>query len=260
MKSYATHKILKDVLADLRVAIGPDVSGLDFDLYLGLHNQTVPSNDRIKIGIQTEHLLTDDGAAGWMDVDADILRGNIRNCTFIIDFSSHNKKIYDDIGGGGAPEIIIGPYVFPVAKPVSCGPTHGDPLFVGTLKKRINRAKRLENYTERCGPIQIEEKLFGVDLNAAIKNAAAVVNVHNVPSVITELPRFLKAYLNGNILLSEPLDAPFIADRHYIDITNAQDTLNITIDQRAKIIDNIHADFMPYRIGPLLAMLVKRHG
>lgn len=250
IRFFSKHKILKDVLGDLMKCLNQEASRLKLDVQVGVHNVELGRSERPLVGIQTEHLYTAGDDLGWMDISREQLLSNFNACDYIIDFSYRNIRFYQEIEGFDLGKLIAGPYIFPDFLPEACDPTDNRPIFVGTLKRRVSRQERLAKYS-RTREIHVEENMFGAELDAALRNASAMINIHNTPSIVTELPRLLKAYLNGSILLSEPLDTPFIAGRHYVELKEGE-TSEISRDRRQEILTNIHNDFSDYRFSSVL--------
>lgn len=108
-------------------------------------------------------------------------------------------------------------------------------IFYGSINtRRAELLKRLP--TEYIA--QLPLNTYGPDLDEAIANHLAVLNIHFDDGVYTEYPRLLSAYLNGKPLASETLDPSLVSGKHYLPL---DDILNI--ERLREVYENFHVDY-----------------
>lgn len=259
MEFFTKHRVIADVARDLHTSLGHEFDDAPIDMNVAIHNRVVERRPgRLIIGVQTEHFGIGGLSQGWVKSDTALLRDNIARCDVIIDFAERNIPFYAEMGIETDARFHFGPYVFPQAQPEPHSNTSDKAIFFGTLGNKINpdainsssRSERLETY-QKVLDIEVVSGRFNERLKRLLSEYGLIANVHYINDVYTEVPRYLKAFLNGMVLLSEPLEAPFIAGRHYALI----DAPLPSPAERQQILANIHADFAPYQLAPLLRQL-----
>jgi hypothetical protein len=228
---YSGHRVLRDFSHDLaRCLTGPLSEPVD--VYVGVHVINRPANTgRIKIGIQTEQFLDSAGQPLWR-VPKERFRA--RYATFydiLLDLSALNAPAYDFLPPELRAKLHFGPHIFP-ADPVAPDFQPAPPVFFGSLNDR-RRSLLAALQAER--PVEVAPHgTFGKPLDALIARQGSVLNLHFRDGTYAEYPRFLKAYLHGKPVLSEPLSQPLQPDLHYFDIKAEP-----TADSAARIFRNL---------------------
>jgi hypothetical protein len=212
---YSGHRVLRDFANDLARCITRPLPK-PIDIYVGVHAVDRPADTgRFSIGIQTEQFLDRNGQAMWRLPRE---RFRMRYATFydlLLDLSPDNAPAYDFLPEELRAKIVFGPHIFPDA-PVSPEFQPTPPVFFGSLNDR--RRSILADLQTRQ-PVQIAPHgTFGRSLDALIAQHGAVLNLHFRDGEYSEYPRFLKAYLRGKPVLSEPLSPPLQVGTHYFDL------------------------------------------
>lgn len=212
---YFSHYVLRDVAEDLARTITRPLSR-PVDVYVGVHDVDRPEKtDRIRVGIQTEHFFDANGERMWHVPRERFIRRYTTFFDHLLELSHSNSAVYDPLPPEMRGKVTFGPHIFPEA-PIEPDFKATPPLFFGTINdRRNNLLRRLMLHR----PIGVAPRYtFGADLDPMIAAHGAVLNLHFVEGRYSEYPRLLKAYLRGKPLVSEPLDAPLEAGRHYFDL------------------------------------------
>jgi len=251
MEFITRRRVLKDVERDLIRSLGGDAINLPIDIYLGLHIQNVSRRDgRLTVGIQTEHFgLSDD----WITTEysnGGVFRGNIALCDYVIDYTERNSTHYKEMGVSIDGRFLFGPYVFPSTAPSPSPANNNKAIFIGTFRDAPHldvRMKKIEKYREKIN-LTAASGLYREGLDEKLKEYSFMANIHRLDGTYTEVPRFLKSFLNGMILISEELDSPFICGRHYSCINGSMPSR----EESEEILKNIHHDFSNYRFAKII--------
>ena len=209
---YSGHRVLRDFAGDIARCVTRPLAR-PVDVYVGVHAINRPAETgRFRIGIQTEQFLDRSGQPMWR-----VPRERFRHryavfYDLLLDLSPDNAPAYDFLPPELRARIVFGPHIFPEA-PVAPQPSDTPPLFFGSLNdRRRSILARLQADT----PVEIAPHgTFGRPLDALIARHGAVLNLHFRDGEYSEYPRFLKAYLRGKPVLSEPLSAPLQPGTHY---------------------------------------------
>ncbi len=212
---YSGHRVLRDFSHDLARCLNGPLSQ-PIDVYVGVHVIDRPADTgRFKIGIQTEQFLDASGEPLWR-VPKERFRS--RFATFydiLLDLSALNAPAYDFLSPDLRSKLRFGPHIFP-ADPITPDFQPTPPVFFGALN---DRRRGLLATLQAQRPVEVAPHgTFGKPLDALIAQQGAVLNLHFRDGTYAEYPRFLKAYLRGKPVLSEPLSAPLQADKHYFDL------------------------------------------
>lgn len=212
---YSGHRVLRDFCRDLARCITAPLSE-PVDVYAGVHVIDRPlDTGRFRIGIQTEQYLDRQGQPMWRIPKQ---RFRLRHATFydvLLDFSADNAPAYDFLPEDLRAKVLFGPHIFPDA-PITPDYQNQPPVFFGALN---DRRRALLADLQSKGPVEIAPHgTFGRPLDALIARQGAVLNLHFRDGRYSEYPRFLKAYLRGKPVISEPLAAPLQPDLHYFNI------------------------------------------
>lgn len=209
---YSGHRVLRDFGYDLaRCLTGPLSDSVD--VYVGVHSIDRPlDTGRFKIGIQTEQYLDRQGQPMWRIPKE---RFRARFATFydvLLDFSADNAPAYDFLPEALRAKLVFGPHIFPES-PITPDFQPTPPVFFGALN---DRRRGLLAKLQADRPIEVAPHgTFGRPLDALIARQGAVLNLHFRDGTYSEYPRFLKAYLRGKPVQSEPLAPPLRAGTHY---------------------------------------------
>ncbi len=212
---YFTHPILRDVARDLSKCISSPLPG-GVDVYVGVHTFDKPfDTGRLRVGIQTEHFLDRTGQRMWKCPREAARLRYASNFDVLLDFSPDNAPAYDFLPADLIAKVRFGPFIFPEA-PVLPDVRSAPALFIGAVN---GRRKALLETVEARRPIGVVPRgTFGRRLDTLLAQHCAVVNLHFQEGQYTEYPRFLKAYLSGKPIISEPLSPPLFAGKHYFDL------------------------------------------
>jgi hypothetical protein len=228
---YSGHRVLRDFSHDLaRCLTGP--LSQPVDVYVGVHVIDRPADTgRFKIGIQTEQFLDSAGQPLWR-VPKERFRNRFASFyDVLLDLSALNAPAYDFLSPELRAKLRFGPHIFP-AKPVTPDFQPTPPVFFGALNDR-RRGLLASLQAER--PVEVAPHgTFGRPLDALIARQGAVLNLHFRDGAYAEYPRFLKAYLRGKPVLSEPLAPPLQPGLHYCDLKT-----QLTVNLAAKIFKNL---------------------
>ncbi|MFN5997944.1 MAG: hypothetical protein ACK47C_21195 [Paracoccaceae bacterium] len=221
---YSGHRVLRDFGNDLAACVSGPLSE-PVDVYVGVHVIDRPlDTGRFKIGIQTEQYLDKNGQPMWRIPKE---RFRLRHATFydvLLDFSADNAPAYDFLPEELRAKVLFGPHVFPDT-PVPPNFQPEAPVFFGALNDR-RRGLLADLQAKR--PVEVAPHgTFGRPLDALIAKQGAVLNLHFREGQYSEYPRFLKAYLRGKPIQSEPLAPPLQPDLHYFNL-DAQPTAQKT--------------------------------
>ncbi|KAF0116271.1 MAG: hypothetical protein FD150_441 [Rhodobacteraceae bacterium] len=212
---YSGHRVLRDFGNDLaRCITGPLPEPVD--VYVGVHVIDRPlDTGRFKIGIQTEQYLDKTGQPMWRIPKE---RFRQRHATFydvLLDFSADNAPAYDFLPEALRAKLVFGPHIFPEG-PIAPDFQPTPPVFFGALN---DRRRSLLEKLKADRPVEVAPHgTFGRPLDALIAQQGAVLNLHFRDGTYSEYPRFLKAYLRGKPVISEPLAPPLQAGTHYFDL------------------------------------------
>jgi hypothetical protein len=228
---YSGHRVLRDFGNDLAACITAPLSE-PVDVYVGVHVLDRPlDTGRFKIGIQTEQYLDRNGQPMWRIPKE---RFRLRHATFydvLLDFSADNAPAYDFLPEALRQKIVFGPHIFPMA-PIAPDFQPEAPVFFGALN---DRRRALLAELQARSPVEVAPHgTFGRPLDALIAKQGAVLNLHFRDGTYSEYPRFLKAYLRGKPVISEPLAPPLQPDLHYFNL----DT-EVTINRTQAIFQNL---------------------
>lgn len=212
---YSGHRVLRDFALDLARCVTRPLSQ-PMDVYVGVQAIDRPAaTGRFTLGIQTEHYFDSTGQRMWR-VPKERFRA--RYATYydlLLDLSPDNIPAYDFLHAELRGKLRFGPHVFPDA-PIAPDYRAGAPLFFGALNDR--RRIQLDRLLTRRKVEVVPHRTFGRSLDAVIDQHGPILNLHFRDGVYSEYPRFLKAYLRGKPVLSEPLSAPLVAGEHYFDL------------------------------------------
>lgn len=217
---YAGHRVLRDFANDLAACVsGPLAEPVD--VYVGVHIIDRPlDTGRFKIGIQTEQYLDRNGQPMWRIPKERFRHRHVTFYDVLLDFSADNAPAYDFLPEASRQKIVYGPHVFPEA-PITPNFQPEAPVFFGALNDR-RRGLLADLQAKR--PVEVAPHgTFGLPLDALIAKQGAVLNLHFREGQYSEYPRFLKAYLRGKPVQSEPLAPPLQPDLHYFNL-DAQPT------------------------------------
>lgn len=213
---YFGHRVLSDFAQDLsRCLTGPLSDPVD--VYVGVHVIDRPiDTGHLTVGIQTEQYHDRTGRTMWR-----IPRGRFRqrHASFydvLLDLSADNAPAYDFLGEDLRAKLMFGPHIFP-ADPIDPDIQPGAAVFFGAMNER-RRGLLTGLQAERAVDIA-PHGTFGRTLDTLIAGQSAVLNLHFREGEYSEYPRFLKAYLRGKPVISEPLAPPLIAGQHYYDLS-----------------------------------------
>ncbi|WP_128515053.1 hypothetical protein [Tabrizicola thermarum] len=228
---YSGHRVLRDFGNDHARCITAPLSE-PVDVYVGVHVIDRPiETGRVRIGIQTEQYLDRQGQPMWRIPKE---RFRLRHATFydvLLDFSADNAPAYDFLPEDLRAKVLFGPHIFPGA-PITPDFQPAPPVFFGALNDR-RRALLADLQTRR--PVEVAPHgTFGRPLDALIAKQGAVLNLHFREGTYSEYPRFLKAYLRGKPVVSEPLAPPLQSDLHYFNL-EAQ----LTAQEIAQVFENL---------------------
>lgn len=253
LKVHCKGIILNDFSTDLLKGLSNETFGLPIDLHVGIHHSAPQKKEgRFLVGIQSEHIWTATGSPGWMKLDIDEIQARAEICDAVLDLSKRNIPLYENVKDLDKDCITFGPYVFPNYMPELNNGRERSAVFMGVIRNRPDRRVRIAKFAEMYNVLTLEG-VFGQKLDKILQEHAFTLNVHSAQVIVTEVPRLLKAFLNGSILLSEVLDVPFMLDRHYIGISSPNDHKS-----REAILTNIHDDFSDFRFDDYLTSAYKR--
>lgn len=148
----------------------------------------------------------------WRTINTHRLQRFATLYDIILDLSPYNAPVYDFLPPELHSKIRFGPHIFP-GRAISPRSGTKPPLFFGWSNPQ--QQKLLQELVEKGVATNLPKPVFGTDLKNLLDDHVAVLNVHFNESVYTEYPRFLKAYLLGKPLVSEPLSAPLVEGKHY---------------------------------------------
>ncbi len=247
---YSGHRVLRDFGNDLAACITAPLSQ-PVDVYVGVHVIDRPlDTGRFKIGIQTEQYLDQTGQPMWRIPKE---RFRQRHATFydvLLDFSADNAPAYDFLPPELRAKLIFGPHIFPDA-PITPDFQPTAPVFFGALN---DRRRTLLADLQAKSPVEVAPHgTFGRPLDALIAKQGAVLNLHFREGTYSEYPRFLKAYLRGKPVLSEPLAPPLQPDLHYFNL-GTEPTANKT----EKIFKNLASFAAQHSFAAFLQNAVSR--
>lgn len=212
---YTGHTVLRDCAKDFSRALERPLSA-KADVYVGVHVVDQPyETGRFRVGIQTEQLLDRNGQVMWRNISTEALWRYANQYDLILDLSPDNEPSYQGLSPELRAKVFFGPHVFPNT-PIELDYKLADPLFFGSLNAR-RRLLLAEQQALR--PITVAPKrTFGQDLDSMIKMHGSVFNLHFVDGEYSEYPRFLKAYLRGKPVVSEPMSEPLQSGVHYFNL------------------------------------------
>ena len=212
---YAGHRVLRDFCHDLARCITAPLSQ-PVDVYVGVHLVDRPfSTGNFRVGIQTEQYLDRNGQPMWRIPKE---RFRARHATFydvLLEFSADNAPAYDFLPEELRRNLVFGPHIFPET-PMAPDFQPTPPVFFGSMNER--RRSRLAELKEKQAIEVAPHGTFGPPLDALIAQQGAVLNLHFRDGEYSEYPRFLKAYLRGKPLMSEPLAPPLQPGLHYFNL------------------------------------------
>lgn len=248
LKFFAKHPALVDFAALLSEGLGHDFNARAFGnvlVFVGLHEfdrEALPEKS-VKIAIQTEQYFDEHGKKLWACPSFYFLLRQIFKYDLILDISVSNKKAYRFLPPFLRRKIVFGPFVFPDMPvkfhPGSDGIDRIDSfIFVGALSER--RSQILRSISKSCSTrIEFVADVFGTALRRHVRRSMGVINIHYSTGIYTELPRFLLCYIEGKVMYSEQLAAPFVAERHYPMLNKLADVGTDRFKIDAAIFENI---------------------
>lgn len=216
-------QVAKDIVQGLRQSayreLGPAT------IFCGAHRQ-YGKNTKVgsRVFIQTEHLSDGSENELWGAQNAKHVTNilaNLEAADAFLDLSSANTGFYANRSLPKAlrEKIVFGPKIFPsTVQPFQDRPDGRD-IFFGDVSDR--RRQVLRNHSNWRVHV-LEKNTYGDALGSALAEARSVLNVHAVSAVYSEAPRLLSAVLAGKAVVSEPLETPFVANVHYLDIRDSQ--------------------------------------
>jgi hypothetical protein len=209
---YFNHPVLRDFAEDLSRCIEEPLS-TGVDIYVGVHAFDKPLvTDRLLLGIQTEQFLDRAGQVMWRMPRERTRRRYATNYNVLLDLSPDNAPAYDFLSSELKAKLRFGPHVFPKTPPESDVQSQSVLFFGSTNERRKTVLADLQSHR------QVEVAPFGTygeQLDALIAQHGAVLNIHYQAGEYSEYPRFLKAYLRGKPMMSEPLSPPLLSGKHY---------------------------------------------
>ncbi|SDD81719.1 hypothetical protein SAMN05421538_102502 [Paracoccus isoporae] len=208
--------------------VGRDIcNGLRLDaaqemtMFIGAQLFEPPPDTRgLRIGLQTEHFFDESGAALWSRFPPRMIGAVIQRYDVLIEMSFCNAPLYAHLPPELRRKVAFGPYIYPDFQP-DFRPGTGRPVFFGTPTDR--RKARIRGMRKRLKIDRMPRGTFSETLAGVLEPASAVINIHLKEGRYTEYPRMLSAYLNGKMVLSEPLASPLQMGVHYADLDAAFD-------------------------------------
>lgn len=219
------HRVLDDVARDMaRGLTRPAACRIRIDLGIHLPGklaEAAPDSPHdLFIGIQTEQLLDETGAALWHHGQKDLICRRVAQYDHVLDLSPLNAPIYQTLPDGPRSRITFGPHIFPHHAPLAVV-GQGPLVFFGTQCPRrteILAGLRQAGIAVNC----LNWGKFGEALSGDLENASGILNIHFDNGIYTEYPRLLKALLAGKPVVSERLAAPLVAKTHYWPLEKAE--------------------------------------
>lgn len=206
------HRVLRDFASDLAQGIQKPV-GHAMDVYVGVHAVRGPIDEsRFRVGIQTEQYLDRSGKDMWRKPRRRVRRALVSAYDAFLDLNPTNAPAYAFLPQDLRDRMTFGPHIFP-AEPVALDYSDKPPVFFGSLNDR--RKAELLPLQEAGKVILAPHGTFGRALSAVLKDQGGVLNIHFADGEYAEYPRFLKAYLHGKPVFSEPMAPPLVAGQHY---------------------------------------------
>lgn len=206
------HRVLRDFAADLAKGIHRPV-GHEIDVYVGVHAVPTPTGtSRFTVGIQTEQYLDRTGKDMWRKPRRRVRRALVSAYDAFLDLNPTNAPAYAFLPQALRDRMQFGPYIFPEG-PVTLAYSDQPPVFFGSLNERRKAALRP---LQEAGKVTLAPHgTFGRALTGVLQQQGGVLNIHFAAGEYAEYPRFLKAYLHGKPVFSEPMAAPLVAGKHY---------------------------------------------
>lgn len=208
IRLIAKHPVLQDFAMDLARGL-PAETPFRATVVVGEQEARPSRGDEPLIGIQTEHYLDASGQRVGRTERRHNKRDFVAYFDYVLDLSLTNPPAYEFLRPSRQRKITFGPYVFP-ADPVPRTPGGQGWVFAGGGNERRNRIlASLGDVVKR-----LPRGTWGMDVHRAMRDAEAVLNVHQLDAVVTEAPRLLKAYMAGKPVVSEEMSEPIIMGRH----------------------------------------------
>lgn len=210
------NKLLADFAADLAVGL-PDDCAIEAKVIVGIHLwRFAPKDDRPLIGIQTEHILSEEKNEMRLALDRRTIRQVCAHYDAILDLSELSRPAYSHINEWRQRKVTYGPHIFP-SKSVSYNAGGKSAVFVGGLN---NRRQEIIDLYQSLHPVEIVPRgTYGIQLEEFVNSSSLFLNIHFQEGTVSEAPRLLKAYLYGKPTASEDLAAPFIIGRHCLSLS-----------------------------------------
>jgi hypothetical protein len=210
---HYAHRVLEDFARDLARGLSGPISA-PLDVFVGTHMiGSPPETGRLRLGIQTEHMLDTDLQRMWRIPPRSDRVALATHYDAILDLSLQNRRAYRFLPLDLRRKITFGPHIFP-DHDLAARFVDAPPLFVGWKNDR--RRMVLEEISRQRPVATLDRKVFGAELDQVLADKGAVLNIHFREGVYSEYPRFLKACLLGKPVLSEPMAAPLVEGLHYL--------------------------------------------
>jgi len=210
---HASHPVLADFAADLARGLTAPL-GRQLAVQVGAHRRDAPLPEgSFRLGIQTEQMRDERGTPLWKAFPPRRLAEMMDRFDAVLDLSPANAPAYATLPCEALARVRFGPHVFPDVAPPHVPGGEGL-LFVGAMNDR--RGSVLDALPPSHAVRRVSDGTFGPALDKAIAGCAAVLNIHVQSGIYTEVPRLLKAVLNGKPLVSEPLASPMVPGVHYL--------------------------------------------
>ena len=194
-------------------------------IYVGVHKRFGLDFFRpgFKVAVQTEQFLDQAGNSLWgqrkKNLKNNIFRA-LQRADVFLDINPQNMPFYDSftLTQSQRRKLHFGPHIFPqVASRFNPGISPKYAFFGGVKERRKMVLETVQNVDIALIP----EGTYGDELYQHISQSKGVANIHFEQGIYTESPRLLTAYLNGKVVLSEELAAPFVSGVHYIPLDDA---------------------------------------
>jgi hypothetical protein len=212
------HRVLRDFATDLAQGITRLV-GHPLSVYVGVHAIRGPLDEgRFTIGIQTEQYLDGNRKAMWRKPRRRVRRALVSAYDAFLDLNPTNAPAYAFLPEALRDRMTFGPHIFPET-PVALAWSDKPPVFFGSLNDR--RRTALLPLQEAGKVTLAPHGTFGRTLTGILQDQGGVLNVHFAEGEYAEYLRFLKAYLHGKPVFSEPMAAPLVAGKHYFALGKA---------------------------------------
>lgn len=224
MQFHAKHWILNDIKEYLKNECNENnLNHASADVYVGVHEWVFDpiKNDRLNIGIQTEH-FTDYCARKLPSNRSFFYKLSILlKYDLILDINENNGSSYGILRTLFKKKLILGPYILPVKKIKYISSGNRFALLSNTPEINERMPKGIVSNTDIIKGLSWHEAIFWYE------NCKAIINLHRFDGIYTEWPRFIMAMLAGKVLYSEPLSPPLVAGVHYVPLNEDLNNYNL---------------------------------